>query len=148
MSIINFTRHCPKYQQYILARCYEGFLCIELIVTLLVMSILLLITSYYHVLSLQWQQDAIKRFEAINAVYSWIACQKRAQVVESQGNETIGQFTLSWRREPQTVSGLDLLTHPAIALPTVNLDITWFDAAGHERHIPFVTAFGYAKDSA
>ena len=71
MSIINFTRKRLLGQRT--QAVTEGFLCIELLQGLLLLGVLLLLVSAYVVLSVHWQQQAIKRFEALNLLESHLA---------------------------------------------------------------------------
>ncbi len=66
MSNINFTRNQLFWQRA--TKPQEGFLCIELLQGLLVLGVLLLLVTAFHVLSVHWQHQAIKRFEALDLI--------------------------------------------------------------------------------
>lgn len=68
VSVYNFTRKRLCNQRVHGAK--PGFLVIELLQGVLILGVLLLLVSAFHVLSVHWQHQAIARFEALDALSS------------------------------------------------------------------------------
>lgn len=71
MPTIDFTRNSHFKQNT--TSLQSGFLCIELLQALLILGVLLLLVSAFCVLSVHWQTQAIKRFEALDLLASELA---------------------------------------------------------------------------
>lgn len=68
MSNIKFTIKCSCKQRR--TDVYPGFLCLELLQGLLILAVLLLLMSAFHILSIYTQEHTIKRFEALDLIAS------------------------------------------------------------------------------
>lgn len=71
MSNIKFTIKCCCKQRR--TDSYPGFLCIELLQGLLILGVLLLLMSAFHILTVYTQEHTLKRFEASDLIASELA---------------------------------------------------------------------------
>ena len=132
MSIINFTRKRSFFQQPQVV--HPGFLCIELLQGLLILGVLLLLVSAYVVLSVHWQHQAIKRFEALNLVSSHLA-----GVSDGLRSEQKGIIVQSNRRV-KMLPELTQLVGSSITVEQHVVTAQWFDERGTAYTVTMVTS--------
>ncbi len=131
MSNINFSRKQHFWQKGI--NLQEGFLCIELLQGLLVLGVLLLLVTAFHVLSVHWQHQAIKRFEALDLIATELSLGK--------GNATLGAHdpTLHVIIREKEISELSSLVGKPVVVEQKVVTACWQDERKIQHSIRIVS---------
>ena len=119
MSNIKFTIKCCCKQRTL--NSYPGFLCIELLQGLLILGVLLLLMSAFHILSVYTQEHTIKRFEALDLIAS-----------ELSGMPTIkkGHNAVQFEQEERDVQITEFAAYikKPIVVKQQKISATWSDS--------------------
>lgn len=132
MSNINFNRNQHSKQR--LSSVQKGFLCIELLQGLLILGVLLLLVSAFHVLSVHWQHQAIKRLEALDLLATQLV-----GVPEVTGRSVTTGITVHKEVKRVYVPELSVFTGKPVAVDQKVVRATWQDERKAKHSIQLVS---------
>lgn len=113
----------------------KGSLLIEVLISLCVISLLILVISYYRSFIVQWQQQAIKRHEAISLAQSVFADIIGGSHSPIGGTIQHNEFSIIWQGKKKKISSKQFDAHVIM----INLDVSWHENTW-TRRIAFNTA--------
>lgn len=120
----------------------NGFLLIELMIALIVLIFFMHLMFCYQTMSIVTGYEAIKRFEMINGVNSFLARASLDPTLFDQMNYCYKDCTLTWKHSDIPIENKILLKNMPSSIHSLSLKVTWLGWNKKQNSMLITTAKG------